>query len=173
MTNQLTTVSFAPTLDVPDTAPVLTVDVANPGLTFDDLLPANFISMEGLEQWLDERNAAARVLTVTGVSMELLYDPAREKPADGEWKPCLSFAETDSKLVINKTRAAQLKRLTGSPLVAACIGLTIAIRPGIGNGKAQVVIEGVPNSAESTRRSKPTNGRRPADVDDINSELFG
>lgn len=157
----LTVVDFGPTVEVPEKAPPLQVDVTNPLLSLDDVLPDNFISMEGLEAWLKERGAESRILTVIGVSMELLYDPQKgEKPADGEWKPCLSFAETASKLVINKTRGAQLTALARSRLLAAWAQVgQIAIRPGIANGKAQVVIDPVPDEG--------------VDIDAINADLFG
>lgn len=161
MSKQLaTTVTFAPTLEVPDSAPPLPVDVNNQHLTVDDLFPENFLSMAGLERWLQERNADARILTVTAVSMELLYDPSNgEKPKDGSWRPCLSFAETESKLVINKSRAEMLAAITQSPLVATWANVgAIAVKPGIANGKAQIVITRPPAAA---------------DVDQINDDLFG
>ena len=159
-TKELAVVNFAPTLEVPDNAPPLPVDVGNQHLTVDDLFPENFLSMAGLERWLNERNAESRVLTVTAVSMELLYDPSNgEKPKDGTWRPCLSFAETDSKLVINKSRAEMLSAMVQSPLIAAWAKVgAIAIKPGIANGKAQIVITRPPAAA---------------DIDDINADLFG
>jgi hypothetical protein len=47
-------------------------------------------------------------------------------------------------LVINKTRGMQLKKLTNSPFLKewAKAG-QIAIKPGIGNGKAQIIITAV------------------------------
>jgi hypothetical protein len=161
---------FSPSVDVPDSAPVMPEGwVNNPNLSMDDVLPSNFISMEGLQQWLDDRDAEARVLTVIGVSIELLYDPAKDKPENGEWKPCLSFAETPSMLVVNKTRAQQLSAIARSPLLRhwAKVG-QIAIRPGIGNGKAQVIIEPVPGDASTAR-----NGDSETDLNDLNEELFG
>ncbi|MCP5101254.1 MAG: hypothetical protein GY943_37390 [Chloroflexi bacterium] len=139
---ELATVNFSPIATIPDDAPPIPFDVTNPALSLDDVLPSNFISMEGLQRWLDDRNAESRILTVTAVTIELLYDPERAKPENGEWKPCLSFVETPSMLVINKTRAEQLSRLVKSPLLAnwADAG-QIAIKPGIGNGKAQIIIQ--------------------------------
>jgi len=157
----LATIDFSPTLAVPDNAPPLSVDVANPHLSLDDLFPENFFSMAGLEKWLKDRKADARVLTVTGASMELLYDPSNgEKPKDGRWLPCLSFEGCDTLLVINKSRAAMLADIAQSPLLAAWAKVgTIAIKPGIGNGKAQIVIERPPQNGES--------------LDNLNSDLFG
>ncbi len=143
------TINFGPTIDVPDNAPALKVDVTNPALSFDDVLPNNFISMESLERWLEERDAESRILTVTAVTMELLYDPGRgEKAQDGEWKPVLWFEETESGLVINKTRGRQLTDLAGSPLLVrwAQVG-QVAIKPGVFNSKAQVGIQKVPTAA--------------------------
>lgn len=136
--------AFYPVNEVPDKAPTPKFDPGNPNLTFDDVQPSNYFSMEALEQWLGERGAEARVLTITGASTEFVFDP--EKGIEtGEWKPCLSFAETDTMLVINVTRNQQMKKLTGSPFLRdwAKSG-RIAIKPGIANGKAQIVITRVP-----------------------------
>ncbi len=100
----------------------------------------------------------------TAVTIDLLYDPERDKPENGDWKPCLSFAETPSMLVINKTRAEQLSRLVKSPLLAkwAHVG-QIASKPGIGNGKAQIIIQ------------RPPSGKSLDELtdDEFNEELFG
>lgn len=136
--------SFQPLNDVPDKAPAPKFDPTNPNLTFDDVQPANYFSMESLAQWLEERGAESRILTIVGASTEYIYDP--EKGVEtGEWKPCLSFEETDTLLVINVTRNGQMKKLTGSPFMRdwAKAG-QIAIKPGIGNGKAQIIITAVP-----------------------------
>lgn len=136
----------------------MTIDPNNPNVSFDDLFPENFFSMEALQHWLAERGAESRVLTVSGASMELLYDPTTEKPSDGRWLPCLSFDETSTKLVINKSRANQLRTLTGSPLFKdwAHVG-QIAIKAGIANGKAQIIIERIKGES----------------LDEFNESLFG
>lgn len=156
----LTVVDFSPTLDVPENAPPLPVDVQSEALSFDDLFPENFFSMEALQAWLNERGAESRLLGVTGASIELLFDPSSEKPADGRWLPCLSFKETSTKLVVNKTRANQLRKLTGSPLMKdwAKVG-AISIYAGIDNGKAQICIKRPPMTS--------------AELDQFNKELFG
>ena len=136
----LALVDFNPINDVPDKAPAPQMDLSNPNLSYDDVLPSNYFSMEELELWLEERSAESRILTITGCSVEFVYDPEKGE-ATGDWKPCLSFAETATMLVINKTRGMQLKKLTGSPFLKewAKAG-QIAIKPGIGNGKAQIII---------------------------------
>jgi hypothetical protein len=136
--------NFQPLNDVPDKAPAPQLDLTNPNLAFDDVLPSNYFSMEELELWLEERSADSRILTVTGCTMEYVYDPEKGE-ATGEWKPCLSFEETATMLVVNKTRGMQLKKLTKSPFLRdwANVG-QIAIKPGIGNGKAQIIITAVP-----------------------------
>ncbi len=145
-TKEETAVTFAPINDVPDKAPAPQLDWTNPDLSFDDVLPSNYFSMEELELWLEERSAESRILTVTGCTMEYVYDPEKGETT-GEWKPCLSFAESATMLVINKTRGMQLKKLTLSPFLRdwANVG-QIAIKPGIGNGKAQIIITAVPGS---------------------------
>lgn len=135
--------SFHPVNDVPDKAPVPKFDPSNPNLTFDDVQPANYFSMEALEEWLTERGAEARILTVSGASTEFVYDPEKGEES-GRWKPCLSFEETDSLLVINVSRNQQMKKITKSPFLRdwANVG-QVAIKPGIANGKAQIVITAV------------------------------
>lgn len=143
------TVSFHPINDVPDKAPVPQLNLDNPNLAFDDVLPSNYFSMEELELWLEERGAESRVVTVIGCTLEFVYDPEKGE-ATGDWKPCLSFAETGTMLVINKTRGMQLKKLANSPFLRewASVG-RIAIKPGIANGKAQIVITVVPAMSEA------------------------
>ncbi|MCB0094690.1 MAG: hypothetical protein KDE46_03175 [Caldilineaceae bacterium] len=157
-TNQETAVtlaSFHPINNVPDKAPAPQLNLDNPNLAFDDVLPSNYFSMEDLELWLEERGAESRVLTITGCTMEYVYDPEKGE-ATGDWKPCLSFAETATMLVINKTRGMQLKKLTNSPFLRewAKAG-RVAIKPGIANGKAQIVITAVPH------------GLTPEEIDDM------
>ncbi|MCA9926667.1 MAG: hypothetical protein KC421_30070 [Anaerolineales bacterium] len=67
-------------------------------------------------------------------------------------------------LVINKTRAEQLSRLVKSPLLANWANAgQIAIKPGIGNGKAQIIIQ------------RPLSGKLLSELsdDEFNEELFG
>jgi hypothetical protein len=136
----LAVIDFNPINNVPDKAPAPQMDLTNPNLSYDDVLPSNYFSMEELEIWLAERDAESRILTVTGCTMEYVYDPEKGETT-GEWKPCLSFAETATMLVINKTRGMQLKKLTGSPFLKDWVKVgAIAIKPGIANGKAQIVI---------------------------------
>lgn len=167
-------ISFAPINDVPDKAPVAKVDWNNPNLSFDDVLPSNYFSMEDLEMWLEERAAESRILTVTGCTMEYVYDPEKGETT-GEWKPCLSFAESATMLVINKTRGMQLKKLTGSPFLRdwANVG-QIAIKPGIGNGKAQIIITRVPGDGDAPAPAPAgKNGTWKEHTSDEIDDMFG
>ena len=149
------TVAFHPINDVPDKAPAPQLDLTNPHLAFDDVLPSNYFSMEDLELWLEERGTESRLLTVIGCTLEYVYDPEKGVES-GDWKPCLSFDETATMLVINKSRGMQLKKLTKSPFLRdwAKVG-QITIKPGIANGKAQIVITAVPD------------GLTPAEIDEM------
>ena len=155
----ITVTNFHPINDVPDKAPKPQMDLDNPNLSFDDVLPSNYFSMEDLQIWLDEREAESRILTVTGASIEYVYDPEKGEES-GDWKPCLSFAETGTMLVVNKSRGQQLKKLTNSPFLKewATVG-QVAVKPGIANGKAQIVIEHVPMDEASLAK--------------VNEDLFG
>ena len=159
--NELVVIDFSPTLEIPNDAPIMMIDPTNQAVSFDDLFPEQFMSMAVLQDWLAERQAESRLLTVSGASMELLFDPSTEKPSDGRWLPCLSFEETSTKLVINKTRGNQLRRLTGSPLLAkwATIGM-VALSVGVDNGKAMICI-----------KLPPTEGKE--SLEEFNKELFG
>jgi hypothetical protein len=151
-------IDFQPVNDVPTKAHAPQMDLSNPNLSFDDVLPANYFSMEDLEIWLEERNAESRILTVTGCSVEYVYDPEKGEET-GDWKPCLSFAETGAMLVINKSRGQQLKKLTRSPFLKDWENVgQIAIKPGIANGKAQIIIQSLPSNIDS---------------DELNEQLFG
>lgn len=171
MTDQtaLTVTNFQNQIDVPKTAPKPPEWMFNPNATIDDALPSNYLSLEGLQEWLDDRNAESRILTVTAVTCELLYDPEKEEADAGEWKPVLWFDETTSGLVINKSRGQMLKKLSGSPLVRSWAGVgRIAIKPGIYNGKGQIVITAVPG--QQPRRARPDLDDRP--IDDLVDDLF-
>lgn len=165
--------SFAPINDVPDKAPAPQMDLGNPNLSFDDVLSSNFFSMEDLQIWLDERRAESRVLTVTRCSMEYLYDPERGEET-GTWKPCLSFAETGTMLVINKSRGQQLKKRTQSPFLKdwAKVG-QIAIKPGIANGKAQIVLVNVPQNGTPPNVGQTKEAFTNMSDEEFNDELFG
>ena len=159
---QIAIIDFSPTIDVPNDAPIMTFDPQNEALSYDDLFPENFFSMESLQVWCNERGAESRLLGVVGASMELLYDPSKGDDAykNGDWRPCLSFKETSTKLVINKSRGDMLRKITGSPLLAdwAKVG-AISIAAGIANGKAQIVIKRPPMTS--------------TELDAFNKELFG
>lgn len=114
----LATMTFDPIYEVPADAPKPPMDLANPHLSFDDVLPSNYFSMEDLQIWLEEREAVSRVLTVSRCNVEYVYDPEKGVES-GSWKPCLHFDETTTTLVINKSRGQQLKKLAKSPLLAA------------------------------------------------------
>lgn len=169
MNKQLTVKTFVPIQDVPAAAPKPPAELDNPHLSADDILTENYFSMAALEEWLADRDAESRILTVTGCTVEYLYDPAQDKDGkNGEWKPVLWFAETDTGLVINKTRAGQLRKITGSPLLGAWAERagTIAIKPGIANGKAQIVIAPVEVAAGNGNVSEDYG------IEDANEDFF-
>ena len=82
----LVTIDFSPVNEVPEKAPAPKVDFNNPHLSYDDVLPSAYFSMADLELWLEERDADSRILTVTGCSMEYVYDPEKGIES-GDWKP--------------------------------------------------------------------------------------
>lgn len=175
-----TVISFAPVNEVPKEAPPMQLDITNPMLSYDDVLPSNYFSMEDLQIWLEERDVLARVLRVTGCTMEYVYDPEKGEET-GEWKPCLHFADTATLLVINRTRGQQLKRIAKSPYLKdwATIG-EIAIKPGIGNGKAQIIIEYAPDADPDWAKDAVEAESKPVKsdienmpLDELNEELFG
>ncbi|MCO5191433.1 MAG: hypothetical protein M9941_10320 [Anaerolineae bacterium] len=171
MSNALTTINFQPRYDVPAKVPAPQFDLMNPDLSFDDVLPSNYFSMEALQTWLDDMGAEARLLTVTAITMEWVYDPEKGEET-GDWKPCVHFAETPTMLVINKSRGEMFKRMASSPLLRdwANVG-QIAMKPGVANGKAQIVI--APVTAKSTSRAA-TNDKSTSDfLAEVNDELFG
>lgn len=168
-------VDFSPLYPVPEGAPPMPFDVTNSYLSA-DLIPslnANFMSATRLREWLNERDADSRTVTVTGVSVELVYNPLEgETPDKGEWKPCLSFAETPEMLVVNIPRRKQLERLTQSSLLArwAEVGQTMLMVTGE-PPTHQITIMAVPGSTRPNRRNG--NGRSRQTVSQINDELFG
>ena len=163
---------IAPTLDVPDKAPPPSFDLTNPDLTFVDLFPENFYSLEGLQAITDEMGGPL-VLTVASASIEYIYNPEKGEDS-GQWKPVLSFAEATTKLVLNKTRARVVMQLAGSPLIRNWHNIgSIAIKPGIVDGKAQIQILRPPKRTQQPTPRK--NGKAVDDksIDELNQELFG
>jgi hypothetical protein len=156
---------IAPTLDVPRAAPEPQFDLADPDLNFADVFPENFFSLEGLQTIVDEIGGPL-VLTATACTVEYVFNPEKGENS-GEWRPVLSFEETDTKLVLNKTRGRTVMQLARSPLVKnwGKIG-RVAIRPAIRDGHAQIVIEPAPAEKEPARSDG-----EPVDVDTINQEL--
>lgn len=138
---------IAPTLDAPENAPLPNFDLTNPNLNFVDLFPENFFSMDGLQVIVDE-GGGPLVLTVIGCTIEYVYNPEVGE-ASGSWKPCLSFAELPTRLVLNKTRAKAVMEIAHSPNARDWGGIgRIAIYPGIKNGRAQIVIEPVHDTSD-------------------------
>lgn len=186
-------VDFSPINPVPEKAPAPPIDLQNPFLSFDDVLPANYFSMERLQEWLDEREAESRILTISAASMEYVFDPEKGVES-GEWKPCLSFAETATMLVINVSRGKQLKAITGSPFMKdwGASGRQVAIKPGIADSKAQIIIKPIPGGTTHMAKGQALaedpepewaqpaangNGKGKANgrqkVDETNEALFG
>ncbi len=174
MTNQtaLTILDFTNTIEVPANAPKPPAWMFDENASIDDALPQRFMSMEALEEWLQDRHAESRILTITAITCELLYDGAEgeKAAAAGEWKPVLWFEETETGLVINKTRGQQMKKLANSPLLKhwAKVG-QIALKVGVFNGKAQIGITAVPQQ-KPTGRARPDLDSRP--VEDLVDDLF-
>lgn len=156
--------------DVPDAAKPLSSILDKPELTFYDLFPQRFFSMDYVEE-LNRAGGGHMVLTPSGVSMEWVYDPEKdESGANGEWKPCMNFKETDTQLVLNKSRARLCVQLTGSSVPAhwSKVG-KITLFPGVLNKKAQLTFQqagGVDGEAVNGNGVRPNAGS----VDD---DLFG
>jgi hypothetical protein len=84
----------------------------------------------------------------------------------------LWFTDAAEGLVINKSRAEMMRKITGSPLLGAWANAgTVAIKPGIANGHAQIVI-----TAVRTAEKEPAgNGRvvvADYDLDQANDDLI-
>ena len=134
---------IAPTLAAPEKAPIPSFDLGNPNLNFVDLFPENLFSLDGLQVIVDQ-GGGSLVLTVTACTIEYVFNPENGE-ASGSWKPCLSFAETPTRLVLNKTRARSVMDRARSPFARDWGGIGhIALRPGIKDGRAQIIIELVP-----------------------------
>jgi hypothetical protein len=172
-------VPFSPVNPLPKGVRPMPFDL-NEHLTADHIpaVNANYMSLERLELWLKGRDADARELTVTGVSMEWLYDPKVDPDgAEGEWKPCLSFAETSEMLVINITRRQQVEGIARSAIIMRWgeIG-KVMLKPGLYNGKGQIGIFPAPAGDSDNGKANGAKSRikaRPDVVDAANDDLFG
>lgn len=146
-------------IEVPHGAPAPPSIMFNKEATFDDAFPERFFSKAALEKWLKERSALQRLLTIDGISWELLYDPSKnEKPKDGEWRPVLWFIEVETGLVLNKTRGEHMKLITNSPLLRnwGRRGQQVALAVGDFNGHYQIGIEHAPDPDPDWMKPEPT-----------------
>ena len=161
---------FTNSIDVPANAPKPPAWMFDENASIDDALPQRFMSMEALEEWLHDRHAESRLLTVSAVTCELLYDGSEgeKAAAAGEWKPVVWFDETETGLVINKTRGQQMKKLSGSPLLKhwADVG-QVALKVGVFNGKAQIGVTDVPQQTANGKDSATYSD------EDFNKDFFG
>lgn len=179
-TNLPAVIDFTPIYPVPEDAPEMTFDITNPHLSAEQIpaLNPNFMSAEKLLEWLDTRQAQTRTLTVTGCSFELLYNPLKGKtPADGEWKPCLSFAEISELLPINIPRRKQLERITRSSLLAKWVEVGQITLMVVGS-KPNIQITIMPALETSQPNGKKNGQTKKADLPDdydhqqANKDLF-
>ena len=176
--------NFHNRIEVPTSAPAPPSAMFNPNASFDDAFPEQYFSKASLAEWLRERSAQERILTIDAITWELLYDPSKnEKPENGEWRPVLWFMEVATGLVLNKTRGEHMKIITNSPLLRnwGKKGLRIAISTGDFNGHSQIGISYAPDpdpdwarepESAATAQSAAPNGRNghrpppPTDYDD-------
>lgn len=165
---------IAPLLDVPAVAPVPTFDLTNPDLTFDDVFQPNYLSAEYVEAMMEANGGVPLEYTVEQCTIEYVYDPTQGENS-GEWKPVLHLAGTESKIVLNKTRAELCIAITGSRRIRDWDGLgRIHVWAGADkkNRKYQLLFRLAPDAIDGAPAS--ANGRRANDavVTDINEELF-
>lgn len=166
MTTLPAVTDFKNVIEVGNNAPPPPAWMFDENASIEDLLASKFLSMEVLKEWLKDRRAQARILTIKGLSCELLFDPSKgESEKDGEWKPVLWFDEIESGLVLNKTRQFHMKKVTGSPLAKAWakVGRVVGLNVDIHEGKAQIGIEAPPMSKEDFEQQ----------MADANELLFG
>ena len=133
-------------LEVPEGAKPKPDLIWDENTTVDDLAPPRFFGLEAMQESFRLRSKASgervesMVLTIAGISQEYLCDP--DRPKEGDWKVCLSFEETPTMLVLNKTRLQQMSQITGSPFPMSWVTYgKISLRPGLFNGKGQIGIE--------------------------------
>lgn len=165
----LSNVTMAPTKAVPDEAPAAPQWVGQPleKLTVYDIQPAAYFSRQWLKQFLKDHDMEALILTVKHISAEYVQNP--EKPEKDDWKNCLSFHETPTLLVLNRSRSLMMAEAFG-PTVAGWINRKVVLYVGeadfdFAEGHVQICIasaeDGQGNAAEAVN------------VDDVNSVLFG
>jgi len=172
MSNVPMIINFSPTQEVPPEAPPLKIDTSNPYLSFDDVITKQYLSMDALTNWLAARDAESRIVTITHISMEYIYNPEKQSKKDGDWKPVVWFDEIESGLPINQTRGRQLTALAGGDqrLAAWSVLGQVTIRPAIADGNAQIVFGRVPVANGSNGRASTV----PPDYDytAANDDLF-
>lgn len=149
--------------------------------TFAELYPQRFFSSTYLKELQRDMGAEhdrrwQLVLTPTGISQEAVFDPETERPAQARWELCLHFAETETLLILNKSRARLCKEITGSPFWYDWWKLgQIGLYVGELYGRLQpafVVLE--PFRANGQRAAEmDTRAVARQAVDELNRELFG
>lgn len=119
MNNSLSNIptNLMPIMDMPRNAPDMPVAMLKPTANISELFPSNYFSMEDLDEELKAMESEALILTVEGVSYELVHDPT-DKPTSDDWKVCLRFKERSQMLVMGKNRAKAFAHIVGSRVVA-------------------------------------------------------
>lgn len=152
---------IAPTLEIPDAAPMPHFDLNDPELTMMDVFAPNFFNGQTVTD-IYEETGGWPVYTVIACNIEPIYNGREDK--DGkktEFKPVLTFAETAIRLVLNVTRASVIARAVKSKRIVdfAAVGkLELSVPGGLNaKGEGEIVIRRVMSKT----------------VEEINEELFG
>lgn len=96
--------SVSPVLDVPNGVGLPVYDIFNPDLTFYDVFQPAYLSAEYVEKLVEANGNMPIFYMVEACTVEYIFDPEKGE-LSGEWKPVLHLAGTESKIVLNKTRA--------------------------------------------------------------------
>ena len=92
-----------------------------------------------------------RAVTVKIISVDV--QEMRQVDGTRAWKALLGFEGKEKRLIVNKTQAEALARLTGSEQLAEWIGHTVRLAPGTAhNGRGTIAI------LAAEQPAVPTNG---------------
>lgn len=150
-------------VDLPDTAPVLGVDVNSPAFSWQDIYPDNYFNEDNLTS-RKEALGGWPLYTVKGIVLKQVQDPEKPDPAK---RPdlVLQFHETTLELVCNKSRCRLLAAIAGTQNPALWPQRLPVLELYIGKYKEmsnmpQILVREAPESV---------NGK----VQAVNDELFG
>lgn len=165
-------------LEMPDNAPPIAFDIADPGFNWRQVMPSNYWNRDELKQRKQELGGWP-IYTPARMVVKPVYDPSdyeENKPIPPHAlapKLVMEFAEACPALVMNKSRCEMATALTGTSDPRQWINKLgpVALSVGEYNYKIQIIIERAPQNGRANGNG--TGNGNGKSNEDLNKEIFG